>query len=157
MELQFGPFRYYHVKCVIKDTRIHIEKGPLSVSLLFHSVCVSLPVLSLSLTVSLLSYSPTLLLSLSDTFRASLSSSQSQFGISPRSRAGEVRGKKKRMQLCLLTCLIMCQIPLRVLVQTELGDSCPHICVLYPCMGPFKPSPGFKSFSCVQDSISVYL
>lgn len=136
------------------------KEYPFSLSLLFPSLCVSLPVLPLSLTVSVLPYPPTLPLSLSDTFRASLLSSHSQFGISPRSRAGEVRGKKKeRMLLCLLTCLIMCQISPRVLLQTELGDSRPHICVLNPCMGPFEPSPGLaaESFSCVQDSISVYL
>lgn len=46
----------------------------------------------------------------------------------------------------------MCQIPLGSLLQTELGDGFSHIWPLYPCVGPFDPSPGLAadSFSCAQ-------
>lgn len=84
------------------------------------------------LAVSVLSHPPTSLLFLSKTFRASPSSTQSQFGRFVRSRACEVR-VGGTMRYCLLTCFILC--PLRVPSQTELGDGCPHICV------PFEPSP----------------
>lgn len=85
--------RYYYVTCIVRHMRIQTVKGPLPLPLLFHSLSLCLStVLSLSLSVSVLSYP----LSLSDTFRASLLSSRSEVGRSPRSWACEVRGGKKK-------------------------------------------------------------
>lgn len=137
-----------------KYSRIHIERGPLSLSPpLFLSV--SLPILFLSLAVSVLSYPPTLPLSLSVSFRASLSPSQSQFGISPRSRAGEVTGKKKKSAALLAD---VSHTVSNTSQSTAADEARRHlssytICVLYQYMGPFERSPGLASvvFKTISD------
>lgn len=128
---------YSYVKCVIRHPRIYIEKGHLSLSL-SASLSQSYLIFTLSLFVCQI-----LLEHLSHPLSPGLAVLPGP-GLA---RSGE---KNKTMQLCLLMCHIMCQIPLGVLWQTVHGDSFPHIWVLYPCVGPFEPLLGLalESFSC---------
>lgn len=147
----FVPFCFGSVIWTVRYTvrqksecrRVHIEERHLF--WFSCTICVSL----YPLRLSVFSYPPTLPFSLSDTFRASLSSPQSQFGRSSRSWVGEVRGERT-LQLCLLTCLVMCQICLRVLLQTEQDDSHSHIWVSLPLHGTIWTLT--KLSVCVQDS-----
>ncbi len=124
----------------------NFEKGPLSLSVPPLSLCVFLypSCLSVSLSQSYLTLPLSLFLCqiLLEHLSRPLSLSLAYLPGPGLTRSGE---KKKRMQLCLLTCLIMCQISLRVLVQTELGDSCPHVCV---CLSLYGTIWTFARFSC---------